>query len=257
MTMPPLRRLVLVLTVLFNSSLFVHCQNVTAEEIAMLSITGWYSDCDYDAETSCAGNYSSDYDPIPLDPTGNTCYVNPFVHPTSTTKNVVFWLGPSGGTENDANVSETSAGIYLYVLRVEDDSVDEFLPTNCTESGVCSCDSLETLRDPWRTTGDCSGGCSVTPADDLGLLDGDCAVLFKESVINPFFNGTIVTCSIQGTLVNTTTISPTTSPTASPTMDTTDDEEEEPTSSATTYRNAAWFRLTCSLALFAFLVTGL
>lgn len=213
MTMLRPSLLLTVVTLVVSIFQFSNAQNATAQDIASLSISGWWSDCDYNADTACTGNYK-EYPPVPLDPTGNTCYVNPHVSPASSTKNVVFWLGPEGLTATTS--SDASTGIYLYVLRVPDDSVEEHLPTNCTESGACSCESVDSLRAPWRTTSSCIGGCSVTPADNLVRLDETCAVLYKESVINAFFNDTIVTCAIQGTLIDTSSSSSST-PTAAPT----------------------------------------
>jgi len=200
------RLLLLTLILLLNTYNIANAQSVTAEEIASLSISGWWSDCDYSAENSCAGNYT-EIELTPLDPSGNTCYVNPHVDATSSTKNVVFWLGPAG-----SDVANATDGILLYVLRVDDADVETYLPTNCTDSGSCSCDSVDPLRDPWRTLSTCSGECSATQADDLALFENDCAVLYKESVINPFFNDTIVTCAIQGSLIDTSSSTPSSSP---------------------------------------------
>lgn len=207
--------LLLALTVLvIHAHDTVIAQNNVSDSIANLSISGWWSDCDFSAEISCAGTFQ-EYEPTPLDPSGNTCYLNAHVDSMSTTRNVVFWLGPPGSEE----VGMKDTDVFLYTLRVDDTSL---LATNCTESGACSCESIDSLRDPWRTTGMCSGDCIATPAEDLLLLnDDECAVLYKESDINPFFNDTIVTCTIQGTLIDT---SPT-SPSESPSM-------EEPTSGA-------------------------
>ncbi len=186
---------------------FVFAETAIKEDISNFAISGWWSDCIYESDDSCAGNYTEISSPISLDPTGNTCYVNPFVDPSSSTKNVVFWLGPPG-----TDVMNDTLGILLYTLRVSEDAD---MPTNCTDDGACSCESLKDLRSPWRNTSTCNGGCSATPADNLGDLDDACAVLYKESAINAFFNDTIVTCSIQGSLVDLSSASPSASPTNS------------------------------------------
>lgn len=196
----------LLLVIIFAISYLSSAEKATSEDIENLALTGWWSDCIFENEDSCAGNYTEISSPIPLDPTGNTCYVNPYVNPTSSTSEVIFWLGPAG-----SDVMNGTLGILLYTMRVEN---EDDLPTNCTSGGACSCESLEELRNPWRTTSTCSGGCSATPADDLGKLNETCAVLYKESVINQFFNDTIVTCSIQGTLLDLSTASPSMAPSA-------------------------------------------
>jgi hypothetical protein len=210
----------ILLTVLISSH-FIFAENATTEDISNLAISGWWSDCIYESEDSCAGNYTENSSPIPLDPTGNTCYANPYVDAFSSTRNVVFWLGPPG-----TDVMNDTLGILLYTLHVTNDAD---MPRNCTDDGACSCESLEDLRSPWRNTSTCNAGCSAIPADNLVDLNETCAVLFKASAINAFFNDTIVTCSIQGSLVDLSGENPSASPTS----------DEQPTSHGT-MRKRGW-----------------
>ena len=238
-----LTRFIIGLALLLISFAATHAQNNVTADISHFAIIGWWSDCSFELDTSCAGTYQ-EYEPAPLDPTGNTCYVNPHADPTSTTSTVVFWLGPAGSNNNDTN-SVSSTSIYLYTLRVPDSNVDRYMPTNCTDSGACSCDNVDPLREPWKTTGSCSGDCSSTIANNLGRLDEDCAVLFKTRVVNAFFNDTIVTCAIQGKLIDTSTSSPTASP--SPTY------KEEPSTDESTSSGS---EMKASVSLMGFLAAG-
>jgi hypothetical protein len=173
-------------------------ESATAESVSGFAISGWWSKCDYYLGdfNECIGTYKSN-DPFALDPTGNTCYVNPLAESSST--NVAFWFGPPGSDLVD-NSTANATNIYYYVLPFPTKDADLYIPTNCTDSGACSCKSLETLRGSWRTTGTCNVHCMSGVADTL--KDGDCAVFVKTSTINKYFNDTIVTCAIQGSLID-------------------------------------------------------
>ena len=191
-------------------------KSATAENVSSYAISGWWSDCDFDREqfNECTGSYKECH-PTRLDPTGNTCYVNPNADPSSTTNGVVFWFGPSGSDlVNSSNSTQDQTDIYYYMLLVPSEDASVYIPTNRTDSGACSCESLEPLRGSWLTTGTCNVDCNSGVADIL--RGGDCAVFIKTSTINKFSNDTIVTCAIQGSLIDMSSDStPTTTPTAS------------------------------------------
>ena len=189
------------LTLLLSTD-HVTAKSPTAENVSSYAISGWWSDCDFygDQFKECSGSYKQ-CDPTRLDPAGNTCYVNPHADPSSTTNGVVFWFGPSGSDLVDSiNLTQDQTNIYYYMLLVSSEDAGLYMPTNCTDSGACSCESLEPLRGSWLTTGTCNVDCNSGIADIL--RGGDCAVFVKTSTINKFGNDTIVTCAIQGSLID-------------------------------------------------------
>jgi hypothetical protein len=236
-TVTMLAWLTVALTLLFRTR-HVIAESATAESISGFAISGWWSDCDFFLEefNECIGTYKA-HDPFALDPTGNTCYVNPLADPSST--NVVFWFGPPGSDLVD-NSTADATNIYYYVLLVPTEDAGLYIPTNCTDSGACSCESLDPLRGSWRTTGTCDVDCMSGVSDKL--KDGDCAVFAKTSTINKYLNDTIVTCAIQGSLID---LSSNSSLTTAPTT--------MPTSGKTKIVNLSWLLLLGSGAMFAFL----
>jgi hypothetical protein len=68
----------------------------SASQVSKLGISGWYhSQCDLptpDLQESCIGDYVPNYEPLALDPTASTCYVNSFVD-TTAAAGVQHWFG--------------------------------------------------------------------------------------------------------------------------------------------------------------------
>lgn len=182
----------------------------TASQVARLGISGWY-DCDLtveDLSKSCIDPYLPNDEPAVLDPTGNTCYMNPLE--TSNTTRGVHWFGPS--PNNDGQ-------IHLYsILLWGNETIGLYEPYDCT-NGACSCERVEPYRGDWRN-GDCGGigpGCSSSATTNLNDLVGhECAVFFRQTTNDD--TGLAGSCFVSGTLVDVTatpTISP--SPTSQPT----------------------------------------
>lgn len=112
--------------------------------LSQLSLAGWWPGCDLvESENSssfeCTGT-SSSFEPIPLDPTGQTCYVNPF----REEKDAVHWFGQDPSQKD----SET----FIYTVVIEDDVANDYYPASC-ENGVCSCQTIEPLRENWDSSG--------------------------------------------------------------------------------------------------------
>jgi len=167
----------------------------TAHNVEHIAISGWYTECNFDADSfaeSCAGDFVLNEEPAEIDKSGSTCYMNPLQ--SSSTAVDVFWFGPL--------LNNTGTYIYNNVLLGEE-NVTMYKPTNCSANGACECGPFEALRgEDWLETGDCGGGCGITPADELDHLEGeDCAVLFKQTTM---YNGeTIGTCPILGKVIDT------------------------------------------------------
>jgi len=181
----------------------------TATQVSKLGISGWYSECDLitpDWRKSCIGDYVVNDEPAALDPTGNTCYVNPLE--TSNTSLGVYWLGPTS----------SQTGIYIYSMLLLGNDTQVYQRTDCNANGSCSCDAVEPYRGEWRN-GSCGGvgvSCSRFQVTSLqGLVGKDCAAIFQQTIEN--YYGLVGSCFVAGTLVDMTatpTVSP--SPTTPP-----------------------------------------
>lgn len=123
-----------------------------------IKLTGWYENCndvavivkvdgvDVPDGRTCVADYLAPVtDSVTLDVTGNTCYVNPvFDTPLD-----VFWLGP----HVDPDTLKQTDAIALYYIgfstRANDTSaIDTYMPKDCNAQGVCTCSSIDLLRNP-------------------------------------------------------------------------------------------------------------
>mmetsp|Transcript_15144 Transcript_15144/g.25106 ORF Transcript_15144/g.25106 Transcript_15144/m.25106 type:complete len:271 (+) Transcript_15144:80-892(+) len=132
---------------------------VTSFAESNMKISGWYDNCNDEpiivevngTETpdtrTCSAAYLQSFDGVPLDATGNTCYVNPIFD----TPLDVFWLGP----HIDVDTLKESQRIAVYYIgfstRFNDtgNSSDTYMPTDCDANGVCTCTSIESIRTDW------------------------------------------------------------------------------------------------------------
>lgn len=189
----------------------------TANQVSKLGISGWYDECDLvtaDLTQSCIGNYVENDEPAALDPTGNTCYVNPLL-PKNTSAVGVYWFG-----------EQSDGGVYIYsILLVGNETTAA--PRNCTSNGACSCDAFEEYCGDGGSgdgigPGGSGPGCTFGPVNELGNFVGkECAVFVREATT--YNDGLVGSCFVAGKLVDLTavpTLSP--SPTALPSPPTSD-----------------------------------
>lgn len=120
-----------------------HRDLATASTIDKLNLVGWWGDCappepNLDSYNRCAGNYTP-VPTTPLDPTGNTCYVNPL-----SGFNAIQWM--AGLPDANGTLSDE---IYLYNVVPNLLTYRDYMPSDCT-TGMCSCDSIESLRHGWN-----------------------------------------------------------------------------------------------------------
>ena len=124
-----------------------------AAEVQDLAIRGWWSQCNFDVsgnQDRCAGTLVETQDAlVPLDPSGDTCYVNP-----AADFNTITWFGKY----SDKALNETvdlpvglSPEVLMWsiVLHANSNATAEYLPTDCI-FGICSCDSIGPLRINWQ-----------------------------------------------------------------------------------------------------------
>jgi hypothetical protein len=114
-----------------------------ATTLLKLNLVGWWSEClppypNLNAYSRCAGNFTP-VEPIPLDPTGNTCYVNPL-----SGFNAIQWMG--GLPDENGTLSDE---VYIYNVVPNLLTYRDYMPLDCT-TGTCSCDSIESLRSGWN-----------------------------------------------------------------------------------------------------------
>ena len=135
---------------------------ISVEALSNVSITGWYSppclDREYlpKFEDYCVSHMLHRLEqPISLDPSGQTCYVNPW-HNT-----FVFWAGP--GTDNSGNVQAT-----LFGMHFTNETIAELYLSDCSEFGICSCDDLEFIRQTWMNNPN-GNWCTLTEHVDICL----------------------------------------------------------------------------------------
>jgi hypothetical protein len=139
-------------------------------DLSNITITGWYVPACRDREyvptfeAFCETTLLErlDDEPIALDPTGQTCYVNPWYNTT------VFWVGP--WTDREAN-NTTQATAALFGMHFTNERAASRYLLDCSSLGVCPCDALEPIRQNWRTrTTDRNGNggwCTLTDYVDI------------------------------------------------------------------------------------------
>lgn len=116
--------------------------------ISDLEIVGWWSECASTPSAStglCAGTFEPLNIPIVLDPTGNTCYVNPAANYPA-----VQWLGGIPNANGKIVSTDASETVFYTLILTTELLRAQFFPTNCT-AGECSCDTIEPLRKGWDT----------------------------------------------------------------------------------------------------------
>jgi hypothetical protein len=134
-------------------SILVGISNADFAEVQDLAIRGWWSQCNFGAGglgDRCNGTLVETQDTlVPLDPSGDTCYVNP-----AADFNTITWFGKYSDKALNESVGEPvglSPEVHMWsiVLDTNSSSTAVYLPTNCT-FGICSCDSIEPLRIDWQ-----------------------------------------------------------------------------------------------------------
>lgn len=181
-------RLFLVLAFLRSATIAVELENI--------AISGWFPECNFDGgalKDSCAGTFRelNTEQPVTLDPTGETCYVNPLTTSDITSSRGVFWFG------NER----------MYSTLLLGENVTMYSPTNCTSSGACECGPFEEWRgDDWEL-GNCTMSCSFVPSIGLANLVGeDCATFFRASTL--YEGEPVGTCPILGRIIDVTPPTP-------------------------------------------------
>ena len=133
------------LRVLF--ALFFTFQFATSDKFDDLAISGWWSQCNFDnywPDPPCQGSLVPTSALVPLDSSGNTCYVNPVAN-----FNSVAWFGTLSADAVNATYGLNDGAVYLFSIGLEELNATQYLPTNCTD-GACSCESVEALRVGWQ-----------------------------------------------------------------------------------------------------------
>lgn len=127
--------------VISNSVQATERQLQTASQVSRMQIDGWWASCGR-LNKKCEGGFK-EHGPEAIDTTGETCYINPL----RRNKGVVQWIAPLG---NETALDDQDATIYVYAVIFPANLSDTYFPTNCTDAGACSCDSIEPLRAGWK-----------------------------------------------------------------------------------------------------------
>jgi hypothetical protein len=168
-----------------------HLGGTNTTEIINLEIVGWWSECAAAPSAStglCAGTFQALTTPILLDPTGNTCYVNPVANYPA-----VQWLGGVPNANGTLFTSSTSEVVFYTLILTTEKLMEQFFPQNCP-TGACRCDSIEPLRKGWNSTpnGNLSSWCqynTLCSYDSIVPDVGNCTIWTKR-VAYDYENGT-------------------------------------------------------------------
>ena len=133
-------------------------QTASASQVSRMQIDGWWASCGR-LSKKCQGGFK-EYGPERIDPTGNTCYINPL----RRNLGVVQWIAPLGNetTAATTKTSNNDQATYVYAVTFPANLSDTYFPTNCTEAGACSCDTIEPLRAGWKENPQACGADAIS-----------------------------------------------------------------------------------------------
>jgi hypothetical protein len=190
-----------------------------------IAIDGWWAQCGDENDAlnglGCKGDLTA-VEPMPIDVTGNTCYINPSRVNIEGIEHMVYWFSTQESSDGIVN----AVVYHSWYMPFAD--VDQYFPPECTTGGACFCGAFEQLRTGWNLTD--STGCSGTGAIDMpethgcvsggfqplesSLTETTCAYkknLFREySEVTPSLTYTINGCALAASFTSLapSTVSP-------------------------------------------------
>lgn len=182
------------------------------EVISNLAIDGWWTDCNNDIGIDCAGSLVH-HEPFTIDPTGQTCYINPVVKQPAP--QVVHWFRSLPAEDSiSANVLDSHFyDLYLYSFTIPRNASEAF-PSDCTSGGQCSCETIEPLRIGWNgslTISWCPSGSDSCGYRLFQPSTTECEASVASTSTDPVTNETRVSCYLLASLV--VELAPTAAPT--------------------------------------------
>lgn len=134
--------------------------DIKLDTVQNLKLNGWYQNCN-DVPFPITGDVKENQTcnsellkpiaiPVALDASGNTCYVNP-AHDKPLD---VFWVGhwidfDTLQKDRDAVAVYWISFSSRFGLNHSDNALGSYMPKDCSPNGVCSCTSIEPLREGW------------------------------------------------------------------------------------------------------------
>eukprot|EP00549_Striatella_unipunctata_P019981 CAMPEP_0118684116 /NCGR_PEP_ID=MMETSP0800-20121206/6458_1 /TAXON_ID=210618 ORGANISM="Striatella unipunctata, Strain CCMP2910" /NCGR_SAMPLE_ID=MMETSP0800 /ASSEMBLY_ACC=CAM_ASM_000638 /LENGTH=343 /DNA_ID=CAMNT_0006580773 /DNA_START=52 /DNA_END=1086 /DNA_ORIENTATION=+ len=114
-----------------------------------ITITGWYSECNYNnvvssTQSACSGSYQRLNTPIVTDYRANTCFMHPLKPRNEQIE--INWTGPRSSNKQD---------LFLYTIVLDSETYLSTVSEYCDTSGTgrcTSCQFIETERKGWNST---------------------------------------------------------------------------------------------------------